>query len=81
MAGERHGAKLNHLYRGAARSVGTGFAFNTSPKRNVTALDNNNGQKQDLDARRKTTIKIRRSRSNNNKKYSVAGYRIRSYLF
>jgi len=49
------------------RQVGTTFAFNTMPKRSVTALDNENGQEQDLDARRKITTKTRRSESNNNK--------------
>jgi hypothetical protein len=42
------------------------------PKRSVTALDNENGQKRDLDARRTTTIKIIRSKSNNNKKDTVS---------
>jgi hypothetical protein len=38
---------------------GTGLAFNIMPKRSVTVLDNRkNDTTQDLDARRKTTIKI-----------------------
>jgi hypothetical protein len=43
--------------------VGTGIAFNTLPKRSVTALGNNKTDtEQDLDARRLIIIKIIRSR-------------------
>jgi hypothetical protein len=46
--------------------VGTGLAFIYLPKRSVTAIGIKNGYKQDSDARRTTTITIRRSRTNNN---------------
>ncbi len=72
---------LYHWIRDSSAGVGTAFAFNTLPKRSVAAIGNENGQIQDLDARRKITIKIIRSESNNNKKDSVSGYRICSYLF
>mgnify|MGYP001816431872 CR=1 FL=1 len=38
-------------------AVGTGLAFNYLPKRSVAAAGNRNGWTQDLDARRKITIK------------------------
>jgi hypothetical protein len=56
--------------------VGTAFAFITLPKRSVTAAKvAHNGTAEDLDARRTTIIKTRRSRSNNNKR-PVSGYLI-----